>query len=221
MAMLYGPADEVAGLVPVAEGGIGHPAFQVGLCAGIQGETFAGEPGEEVVGRGDVAAHVHVLQLSGVLFADSATESAQVVPDRVTVQDPAFGEVRASLDGCGDPFLQSDEPFVARRQGARRDEDAAKVSQRLARRNFVEDVVGDGTLVAAGLSYLLGERDGVRAECCRQVESGGEHRPQHAVLDGLGLVLVPSVGHLGDGRRGGTAHGIRSAAGWSAVNSSR
>lgn len=56
MAVLYGPADEVAGLVAVAEGGIGHPAFQVGLCADPKGETFAGEPGEEVVGGVDVAA---------------------------------------------------------------------------------------------------------------------------------------------------------------------
>ncbi|WP_406067705.1 hypothetical protein OG372_04035 [Streptomyces sp. NBC_01020] len=60
-----------------------------------------------------MAAHVHVLQLRGVLFIDSAAESAQVVTDRVAVQDPAFGEVRAGLDGGGDPFLQSDEPFVA------------------------------------------------------------------------------------------------------------
>ncbi|MFG3033643.1 hypothetical protein ACGFZJ_34705 [Streptomyces sp. NPDC048253] len=41
MAMLYGAADEVAGLIAVAEGEIGHPAFQVGWCAGAQGETFA------------------------------------------------------------------------------------------------------------------------------------------------------------------------------------
>ncbi len=70
--------------------GSGHPAFEVGLCAGAQGESFGDQPGEEVVGRGDVAAHVHVLELGGVLVTDAAAESAQVAPDRVAVQDPAF-----------------------------------------------------------------------------------------------------------------------------------
>lgn len=148
MAVLYGPADEVAGLVAVGEGGVGHPAFEVGLRAGAQGESFGREPGEEVVGRADVAAHVHVLELGGVLVADAPAESAQVVPDRVAVQDPAFCVVRVSLDCFSDPFLQLDEPFVARRQGARGDEDAAKVGQHLARREFIEVLVGDGTFVA-------------------------------------------------------------------------
>lgn len=144
MAMLYGPADEVAGLVAVAKSGIGHPVFQVGLRAGAQAESRASEPGEEVVGRGDVAADVEVLELGGVLVTDAAAEATQVVPDRVTVQNPAFGGVRASLDCRDDPFLQGDEPFVARRQGARRHEDTAQVSQNLARREFVENAVGDG-----------------------------------------------------------------------------
>lgn len=157
MAVLYGPADEVAALVAVGEGGIGHPTFQVGLRAGAQGDSVGGEPGEEVVSRGDVAANVEVLKLSGVLVADAAAESAQVVPDRVAVQDPAFDGVCVGLDRQGDPFLQGDEPFFARRQGARGDEDAAKVSQHLPLREFVEVVVGDGTfIVADAFQQVLG-----------------------------------------------------------------
>lgn len=131
------------------EGGIGHPAFQVGLRAGVQGESLSGEPGEEVVGGGDVAANVEVLELGGVLVTDAPAESAQVVPDRVAVQDSACGKVRAGLDRFGDPFLQGDKPFVTRRQDSRGDEDAAKVREHLARRKVVEDVVGDATFIAA------------------------------------------------------------------------
>ena len=85
MAVLYGPADEVTGLVAVGDVGVGGPAFEVGLCAGAQGESFGGEPGEEVVSCGDVAAHVHVLELGGVLVTDSAAGTAdhrEVVIDR-------------------------------------------------------------------------------------------------------------------------------------------
>ena len=59
-----------------------------------------------------------LLELGGVLVTDATAESAQVVPDRLAVQDPACGEVRAGLSVFGDPFLQGDEPFVVRHQGA-------------------------------------------------------------------------------------------------------
>lgn len=58
---------------------------------------------------------------------------------------------------------------------------------------------------AVGFPDVLGKGDRVRAEGGQQVEGGGEHRLHHLVLDGLGLVLLPAVGHLGDGGRGGTA----------------
>jgi len=91
VSVLYRPADEMAGLVGVADRGVGHPAFQVGLGAGPQREPIAGEPGEEVVGRGDVAAHVQILETSGVVLTEATSEPTQVMPDRVAVQDPALG----------------------------------------------------------------------------------------------------------------------------------
>ncbi|MEV8064404.1 hypothetical protein AB0P37_50615 [Streptomyces antimycoticus] len=120
MPALYRPADEVAGLVAVADRGVGHPVFQVRLGADPQRELFVGEPVEEVVRCGDVAAHVQVLKPGGVVIAEAASEPAHVVPDRVAVQDPALCEVGAGLDRLFDPFLQGDEPLVAGRQGAGR-----------------------------------------------------------------------------------------------------
>lgn len=115
MPLLYRPADEVAGLVAVADRGVGHPTFQVRLGAGPQHEPCTGEPGEEVASRGDVAAHVQILEPGGVVIAEASAEPAHVVPDGVAVQDPALGEVGAGLDGRGDPFLQGDQPFIAGR----------------------------------------------------------------------------------------------------------
>ncbi|MGW0615811.1 hypothetical protein [Streptomyces sp. NPDC002788] len=158
--VLYRPADEVAGLVGVADRGVGHPAFQVRLGAGPDCEPFAAEPVEEVVRRGDVAAHVQVLEPSGVVFTEAAPEPAHVVPDRVAVQDPALCKVGAGLDGRGDPFLQGDQPLIARWQGAGRDQDTAQVGQHLARGQFVEDLVGNGPLVA---SYAFQEVTGLGA----------------------------------------------------------
>jgi hypothetical protein len=116
--------------------------------------------GEEVVGCGDVAAHVQILEASRVIFAKASSESAHMVPDRVAVQDPALGEIGAGLDRLFDPSLQGDEPLVAGLQGAGRDQDTAQVSQHLAREQFVEDLVGDGPLVA---SYALQEISCFRA----------------------------------------------------------
>ncbi|WP_236246140.1 hypothetical protein [Streptomyces sp. CC210A] len=132
MPVLCRPAHEVAGLVAVADRGIGHPTFQVRLGARPQRESFVVKPGQEAVGCGDVAANVHVLEPGGVVVAEAASEPAHVVPDRVAVQDPTLGEIRAGLDRLSDPFLQGDEPFVAG-QGAGRDQDTAQVGQRLAR----------------------------------------------------------------------------------------
>lgn len=72
--------------------------IQIRLGAGPQPEPFNGAPAEEVVRRGDVAAHVQILEPGGVLLPAAAPESAQAVPDRVAVQDPALGEVTAGPD---------------------------------------------------------------------------------------------------------------------------
>jgi hypothetical protein len=86
--------------------------------------------------------HVQVLERGGVLFAEAAPEPAQVVPDRVAVQDPALGEGAAGMDRRSDPFLQGDEALVAGREGAGRDQDTAQVDQHLARGHLVEDLGG-------------------------------------------------------------------------------
>jgi hypothetical protein len=158
MPVLYRPAHEVAGLVAVADRGIGRPTFQVRLGARPQRESFVVKPGQEAVGCGDVAANVQILESSRVVFAEASSESAHVVPDRVAVQDPALGEIGAGLDGLGDPFLQGDEPLVAWREGAGRDQDTAQVGQHFARGQVVEDLVGDGSLVS---SYVLQEIAGL------------------------------------------------------------
>ena len=85
---------------------------------------MAGEPVQEAGGRGDVAADVEILQAGGVLLAQASPQPAQVVPDRVAVEDLALGEVVSGLDCLGDPTFQHDEPFVARRQGPGGDQDA-------------------------------------------------------------------------------------------------
>lgn len=69
-----------------------------------------------------------------MVFAEASSESAHVVPDRVAMQDPALGDIDAGLDRLADPLLQGDEPFVARREGACRDQDTAQVGQHFARR---------------------------------------------------------------------------------------
>ncbi len=55
-----------------------------------------GEPVEECVGGGDVAAHVQILKAGSVSVVEALPEPTQVVPDRVAVQDRALGRsVRA------------------------------------------------------------------------------------------------------------------------------
>ena len=91
-------------LMTKANRGIGNPLFQVRLCAGPQREPYTGEPGEELVGCSDVAAHVQILELCGVVVATASAESAHVMPDRVGVQDPALGEVAAGALGRPAPL---------------------------------------------------------------------------------------------------------------------
>ncbi|MGN5381806.1 hypothetical protein ACQ4WX_46145 [Streptomyces lasalocidi] len=107
-----------------------------------------------------MAAHVQALEPGGVVITEAASEPAHVVRDRGAVQDPALCEVDAGLDGRGDPFLQGVEPLIARWQGAGRDQDTAQVGQHLARGQFVEDLVGNGPLVAA---YAFREDTGLGA----------------------------------------------------------
>ncbi len=71
-----GPAEEMAGFVPVAGGGRGDPAVEVGLGAGVECQCVVAEPVEKVRRGGDMAAHVQVLEAGGVVFAEALPQSA-------------------------------------------------------------------------------------------------------------------------------------------------
>jgi hypothetical protein len=60
------------------------------------------------------------------------------------VQDLPLSGVAARGDDIGDPPLQLDQPLIAAGQGASRDQDAAQVSERLAGRELVQDLVCQG-----------------------------------------------------------------------------
>jgi hypothetical protein len=77
-----------------------------------------------------------------VFLAQASPQAAKVVPDRVAVQDPTLSGVGAGPDRGGDPAFQGDEAFVAGRQGAGGDQDAAQVGEGLAGGELVEDLVG-------------------------------------------------------------------------------
>ncbi|MEU9263698.1 hypothetical protein AB0D68_35510 [Streptomyces sp. NPDC048212] len=86
-----------------------------------------------------------------MFLAEASAESPQVMPACVSVQDPTFGGVGAGLNCRGDPALQRDEAFVAGRQCAGGDHDAAEMCENLARGQLVERLVRDGSFVAADL----------------------------------------------------------------------
>jgi hypothetical protein len=97
------PADEVAGLVPIAEVLACFPLVQVGLAAGRESQTAVGQPLEEVDGGGDVAADVGHLQVGGVAGAETSSQASQVVPDRVAVQHRPFFMIATGSDDPGMP----------------------------------------------------------------------------------------------------------------------
>ena len=89
--------------------------------------------------------------MGGVFLAEASSKPPQVMPARVSVQDPAFGGVGAGMNRHGDPALQRDEAFVASRQCSGGDHDAAEMRENLARGQLVERFVRDGSFVAADL----------------------------------------------------------------------
>ena len=147
-----GPADEVAGFVPVADLAC-CPPVEVGLGAGRQAEVAFGQPAEEVHRGRDVRADVEALQVGGAGSAQSLPQPPQVMPDRVPVQDSSLVRVCPGGEGRGGPALQFHEPFVALGQGTGGDQDAAQVVECLARRQLVKDLVGQ----MAGVPADLGE----------------------------------------------------------------
>ncbi len=151
-----GPADEVAGLVPVADLGAGRPLVQVRLGAGGQGQVAAGQPVQEVDRGGGVAAHIECLEVAGVGGAEAAAQPAQMVPDRVAVQQLPLGGIGTRGDGVGDPPFERDEPFVAGRERTAGDQDGPQVVEGLAGGQFVEHVVGQRPMVCGD----LGEQPG-------------------------------------------------------------
>ncbi|MEF9902155.1 hypothetical protein [Streptomyces sp. P9-A2] len=60
-----------------------------------------------------MAADVQGLEMGGVFIAEASSESPQVMPACVSVQDPAFGGIGAGMNCRGDPALQRDKAFVA------------------------------------------------------------------------------------------------------------
>ena len=71
------------------------------------------------------------------------------MPDRIPVQDLPLSGVAACGDDAGDPPLGLQQPLITAGQGAGRDQDAAQVRERLARRELVQDLVSQRAVIAA------------------------------------------------------------------------
>jgi hypothetical protein len=123
-----------------------------------------------------------------VLLAKALPQPAQVMPDRVAMQDTPLHRVRAGGDGGGDPPLQTDEPLVAGRQRAGGDQDAAQMLERLAGGKLVQNLVRQRPLIPAeafqqGVDLRAGQpgQRGVRTRSGRHgLGKGGQVGPDNA-----------------------------------------
>jgi hypothetical protein len=96
---------------------------------------------------------MHVLDLlaGGGPAVEATAQTAQVMPDRVSMQDPAVPKISTPADSLGDPGFQGGEALVPGRKRVRGDEHRPDVDEGAARRQRVERLVGDGTAGRDGL----------------------------------------------------------------------
>lgn len=100
--LLGGPAHEVARLLAKPDVVAGHPAFEVGLSAGGDGQVLTLEPVQEIDRRPQMLSRDRELVVRDVLAAAATAKLAQEVPSRLPVRDlPSLGRRRGPRDGPG------------------------------------------------------------------------------------------------------------------------